>query len=73
LLERFFFLQAREPERRIFNLNAVFVVDPAPSGLVPDGKVDGRSIEVQQLRWRMTLSLFKFPVKVLFRKGRTWL
>jgi hypothetical protein len=69
LLQRFFFLQDREPERRIFfNLSAALIVDPAPSGLIPGGKVDGCSIEVQQRRWRMTLSLFKFPVKVLFRK-----
>jgi hypothetical protein len=47
LVQRFHFLQASEPERRIFlNLSAALIVDPASSGLVPGGMVDVRSIEV---------------------------
>jgi hypothetical protein len=52
----------------LFNLSAALIIEPAPSGLVPGGKVNNRSIEVQQRQWRRTRSLFKFPVRVLFRK-----
>jgi hypothetical protein len=68
MLQRIFFLQAREPRRIYFDLTAAMHADLAPSGFVPGDDLGGRGNEVQATRrWRRTRSLFRFSSRVLFR------
>jgi hypothetical protein len=68
MLQRIFFLQAREPRRIYFDLTAALHADLAPSGFVPGDDLGGRGNEVQATRrWRRTRSLFLFSSRVLFR------